>query len=90
MVAVRDIRPMELILVDEPAVLGPNHDTRPACMECLLPVDGSFLCDDCGLPLCGSEKCSAAGKFHRSLECRLFRQPTPSGFKFKVKMDRPK
>ena len=89
MVAVRDIRPMELILVDEPAVVGPNHDTRPACMECLLPVDGSFLCDDCGLPLCGSEKCSA-GKFHRSLECRLFRQPTPSGFKFRVKMDRPK
>ena len=46
-----------------PAVYGPNHDTPPACMECLLPVDGSFLCPDCCLPLCG-EKC-VGGPHHQ-------------------------
>ena len=53
-VATRDITPLELILVDYPAAFGPNHDTSPACLECLLPVDEEsvYLCDKCGLPLC--------------------------------------
>ena len=84
---------MELILIDEPGVFGPNHDTRPACLECLLPVatDGSApLCDKCGLPLCNSDKCrSSEQTWHGRLECKLFQEPTPSGFKFRVKMDRP-
>ena len=92
-VATRDILPMELILIDEPGVFGPNHDTRPACLECLLPVatDGSApLCDKCGLPLCNSDKCrSSEQTWHSRLECQLFQEPTPSGFKFRVKMDRP-
>ncbi len=44
-VATRDIEPLELILVDTPAIYGPNHDSVPACMECLLPVDGNYLCE---------------------------------------------
>ena len=86
-IATRDIHPMELILMDNPAVFGPNHDTRPACMECLMPVDGSVVCEKCKLPLCGSQSCET-GRFHSS-ECQIFSQPTPTGFKFKVKMDRP-
>ena len=54
MVATRDIEPLEPILIDYPAAFGPNHDTSPACLECLLPVneENVYLCDLCGLPLC--------------------------------------
>ena len=53
-IATRDIEPLEPILVDYPAAFGPNHDTSPACLECLLPVneENVHLCELCGLPLC--------------------------------------
>ncbi len=34
MVATRDIKPMELILEEYPAVQGPYLKTRPQCLEC--------------------------------------------------------
>ena len=53
-VATRDISPLDLILIDYPAAFGPNHDTAPVCLECLLPVDKEsvYECNSCGLPLC--------------------------------------
>eukprot|EP00095_Tigriopus_kingsejongensis_P008846 snap_masked-scaffold15_size728074-processed-gene-2.0 protein:Tk08846 transcript:snap_masked-scaffold15_size728074-processed-gene-2.0-mRNA-1 annotation:"protein isoform a" len=85
MVATRDIQPLELILEDSPAVFGPNHDTEPICLECLVPVDGSFLCPICGLPLCG-EKCFQAAKYHPA-ECGLLSN-TPKGYRMKVDFSR--
>ena len=72
-IATRDIAPGEPILVDYPAAFGPNHDTAPACLECLLPVDEEsvYLCDSCGLPLCststlcGIKRTSGEGKRYR-------------------------
>ena len=85
LVATRDIEPLELIIEDEPAVFGPNHDTGPACMECLLPTDGSFLCPKCSLPLCGPD--CLDGPYHKP-ECEVFSKPLPTGFEFRVELNR--
>ena len=86
-VATRDISAHEVILRDEVGVVGPNHDTYPVCMECLLPVDGSFLCPECNLPLC-NEACYEKRGYH-SAECELLKA-TPSGFRINVDFDRRK
>lgn len=67
--ATRDIEPNEVIIIDRPAVLGPNYETEAVCLECLSRVDGSYLCPECELPLCG-ERCGA-GPWHRP-ECSVF------------------
>ena len=86
-VATRDISAHEVILRDEVGVVGPNHDTYPVCMECLLPVDGSFLCPECNLPLC-NEACYEKRGYHNA-ECELLKA-TPSGFRINVDFDRRK
>ena len=53
LIATRDIEPGELILKDKPVIFGPSFESGPLCLECLAPVDGSFLCPKCDLPLCG-------------------------------------
>lgn len=84
-VATRDISPLEVILEDDPAVFGPNHDTEPVCLECLLPVDGTYLCSRCNLPLCG-EKCDQTRQYHIR-ECDLLSE-TPKGYKMVVDFSR--
>jgi len=54
-------------------------------MECLLPADGSFLCPNCEMPLCGVDCVNGP---HHQAECTIF-QNMPSGFKMRVKFDRP-
>ena len=41
-VAARDIRPFETIIIDRPAIIGPFDDTLPECLECYkeVSVDG--------------------------------------------------
>ena len=41
-VAARDIRPFETIIIDKPAIIGPFDDTLPECLECYkeVSVDG--------------------------------------------------
>ena len=48
-----------MILVDHPVAFGPNHDTVPVCLECLLPINEKsvFNCPSCGLPLCSASSC---------------------------------
>lgn len=87
MVATRDISPLELILVDSPAVYGPNHDSPAVCLECLSRVDGSFLCPDCQLPLCG-KGCLQKRVYHAP-ECKVF-QGTPTGYELRVNFNRKK
>ena len=41
-VATRDIKPLELILVDQPGVVGPATKTRPVCIVCLNPAKRQF------------------------------------------------
>ena len=41
-VATRDIKPLELILVDDAAVVGPSTITNPVCIVCLKPTKGEF------------------------------------------------
>ena len=40
-VAVRDIKPFETILVDTPAIVGPFDDSLPECPECFREVSVS-------------------------------------------------
>ena len=94
-VATRDIAPLELILVDHPAAFGPNHDTSPACLECLLPIDAKSIhpCEMCNLPLCSpttscGKRRSSGDSIHARAECNVFSKPTPTGFEFRVKLDR--
>lgn len=74
-VATRDIKPLELVVVDEPALVGPATKTRPVCLECFsgpLSADSSDLCEQCQFPLCKS--CSTSDdkrRFHREEECKI-------------------
>ena len=40
--ATRDIKPLELILVDPGTVVGPNYKSEPVCLQCLRPVSGAY------------------------------------------------
>ena len=52
-VAARDIKPFEVVLVDRPAIVGPFDDARPQCVECYAEWEGGYSCEQCTLPLCG-------------------------------------
>ena len=69
MVASRDINPLELILKEDPAVVGPYTNTMQGCLQCLRKVDGTYTCTGCGFPMCNS-KCER-GLLHRD-ECQFF------------------
>ena len=58
--ATRDIRPLELILIDPGTVVGPNYKSEPVCLQCLRMVTSGQRCRSCRFPVC-SEEC-AAGK----------------------------
>jgi len=68
LVAVRDIKPFETVLVDKPVLIGPFTDT---CLSCHLPLtEPCHPCAACSLPLCG-ESCKD-GQLHQQ-ECLLIR-----------------
>jgi len=71
--ATRDLKPLDLILIDPGTVVGPNYKGRPVCLECLKPVEGWDKCPEkrcsvCQYPVCGP-KC-AEGARHQA-ECKL-------------------
>ncbi len=73
MVAARNIDPLELILTEEPAVVGPYSKTLIGCLQCsrkLNPLT-AHPCSGCGFPVC-DEKCEK-GPLHRP-ECEFFRK----------------
>nr|XP_040573959.1 uncharacterized protein LOC121122947 [Lepeophtheirus salmonis] len=87
-VATRDIEPLEVILEDKAAVFGPNHDTKPVCLECLKPLNEEDHADcpnGCGYPLCNNQDCWN-GPNH-NIECEIFRN-LKTNFKMKVKFNR--
>ncbi|XP_059094035.1 uncharacterized protein LOC131889058 isoform X1 [Tigriopus californicus] len=70
MVAARDIEAGELIFREDPLAMGPNHHSKPSCLECMRKVDGSYLCPKCQFPMC-EEMCSL-GEDHSGNECEIF------------------
>jgi hypothetical protein len=72
-VATRDIAALELVMWDNAAALGPRMGTAPVCLQCLKPVDGSYMCPECAWPMC-DQKC-AEGHSHK-IECALLKGAT--------------
>jgi len=68
--ASRDIKPLELVLSDQPAAIGPRHNTTPCCLTCLRPVTGEYCCPSCNFPMCGEE--CAKDPRHADQECSIF------------------
>lgn len=68
--ATRDIRAGEVVLEEDPLVVGPKIMCVPTCLGCLRRVPGDYNCRACGWPLCG-----AACELHpRHLpECRVMK-----------------
>ena len=71
MVATRDINPLEIILIENPAVVGPYSKSSLGCLQCFKKIDGSYICKGCRIPMC-NEECSK-GEYHLA-ECEFFRQ----------------
>ena len=71
MVASRDINPLELILKEHPAVVGPYTNTLQGCLQCFRKIDGGYICTGCGFPMCNA-KCET-GPLHRE-ECLFFQE----------------
>ena len=69
MVAARDIKPLELLLWEQAAVVGPYSKNGSGCLQCLKKVDGSYLCSGCQFPMCNAE-CEKS-PFHQD-ECLFF------------------
>ncbi len=70
MIAARDIKPCELILWEEPAVVGPYSKSGSiGCLQCFRKVDGKYTCSGCHFPMCNKE-CELS-RFHKE-ECHFF------------------
>ena len=71
MVAVRDIKPGEVIFTEKPLSFGPSENTKPVCIGCYSPTisKDSPCCKRCGFPVC-SNKCSEIPE-HRDYECSI-------------------
>ena len=69
--ATRDIKPMEVVLHDQPFGLSPIQDSNPVCLQCFRFLDPSscFICS-CGFPMCNIQ-CSQ-GPLHQP-ECQVYR-----------------
>ena len=82
-IAVRDIKPMEVILSEWPCAAGPYMKTKPQCLNCFLPLgllEGHpYQCSKCGFPLC--QQACESGQLHQ-LECHYLQK---SGFRPDIK-----
>lgn len=74
LVATRNIKPMELILVDPGTCTGPNYTTKQmVCLECTRIVNRSSMirCSGgCDYPMCSFE-CANRRDRHSSVECEI-------------------
>ena len=68
--ATRDIKALELIMIDAAIAVGPQNMTSPVCLECGKEVDGSYLCGLCNMPMC-DDKCQVGSTHY--MECQIFR-----------------
>ena len=69
----------DVILEEEPFMVGPKAVTKPICLGCYKPVNGEYVCSKCGWPLC-SKDCESSPD-HKP-ECEL---TVEKGVKIKIK-----
>ena len=71
LVATRNIKQGEVIVHEQPIVLGPYTRSKAQCLNCFKLIDSKnrFDCSRCGFPVCG-EECER-GIYHQE-ECELF------------------
>ena len=55
LVTTQDVAMGELLYVEHPLVVGPNHAGDPVCLSCLKPVYSNYVCGDCEYPMCSTE-----------------------------------
>ncbi|XP_064097943.1 SET domain-containing protein SmydA-8-like [Macrobrachium nipponense] len=79
MVASRDIRAGEIIIKEQPVVIGPKQRSVPLCLGCHKAVDGSARCSKCQFPIC-APSCEIS-KYHKA-ECKVL-----AGATAKIKID---
>lgn len=53
MIATRDIKEGEIVLKENPLIIGPKPVSVPLCLGCNKQIDASYKCSQCGWPLCG-------------------------------------
>ena len=82
MVAVRNIKQMEVILTEDPVVVGPYTQTDTLhCVECFKKIDtNDSPCQLCGYPLC--PKCVQRNPENHAVECSVF---VRAGWRFQGK-----
>ena len=73
-VATRNIKPLELILLEDAAVVGPATKTKPLCLNCLQPATSQDRCVNCNFPTC--EKCASLPEriLHSQEECQRLKE----------------
>jgi hypothetical protein len=78
--ATRDLKPLDLVLVDPGTVVGPNYRGRPVCLGCLKPVDGAERKADRRCPVCDYPVCGApcAKEARHLAECGLLARARPA------------
>ncbi|KAG8331004.1 hypothetical protein J6590_050391 [Homalodisca vitripennis] len=69
-VASRDLKAGDEVLMEYPFVVGPKSGSPPVCLGCYCPTDGSVVCSACGWPVCGEE--CATLEPHKGSECAVF------------------
>lgn len=72
-VATRNLEPLELVMYDNAAAMGPRMGSAPVCLQCLKGVDGAYRCEGCGWPMC-DKKCQDG--FAHKIECDILKKST--------------
>ena len=65
--ATRNIKAMDIVLIDPGTVVGPNYSSKPICLECLRPVGEPVVCLGCRFPMC-SEECRNGVRHQKECE----------------------
>ena len=70
--ATRNIKQGEIIIYEDPLVLGPSTKSKPQCLNCFKCIDSKsrFYCPGCDYPVC--DVGCASGRYHTD-ECELFK-----------------
>lgn len=71
LIALKALRPGEVILREDPALIGPNHANISVCLECCL-LEKLEQCPTCDWPMC-SECVKSTKKWHSTEECDMLK-----------------
>ncbi|ENN81700.1 hypothetical protein YQE_01906, partial [Dendroctonus ponderosae] len=83
-VAKKDIKPGEVIISEEPLVIGPCTDCKVQCLGCYKDLEKEirlFRCSKCGWPMC-SKQCPGIKKHHghTEIECTILQECKSASF----------